>query len=185
VNARLAFAMAFVIAVAPTSADAKQPPKRHGSLSFASLPSCRAAALSLRFIGGQAAMGHDVLAFSLKNTSSSTCATSGYPRVLFFDKAGKPLATTPVPTTHDFFDAAPLQRLMVVPGAIVSFRLVATHDLTPAAGCAIAFGLQVILPNDAVSLRTSIANGVYECRRTTVSPLQTGDTAARWRAATR
>jgi hypothetical protein len=98
--------------------------------------------------------------------------------VQFLDKSGQALPSTPTHTTQDFFGSLPEQPLTVAPGATVSFRLGVTHGLTSPAGCTTAYGLQVIPPNDTAALRTAIANGgAYECRTTTVSPLQRGNSA--------
>ena len=176
-NARLAFAVALVLGAASTYAAAKQPSKRHSSLSFASLPSCSAGGLSLSFIGEQAAMGHGVLGFSLKNTSSSSCTTRGYPGVRVLDKADTPMPMIAAHATEDFLGSAPLRRLTVAPGATVSFRLVVTYGLTSTADCRTAYGLQMTPPRDSATLRTSITNGAHECPTTTVTPLQRGDSA--------
>ena len=141
--------------------------------------------MSLSFVGEQDGLGHGVLGFLLKNTSSTCCTTRGYPRVLFLDKASQPLSTIPVYTTKAFFGAAPLRWLTVAPRATVSFRLIVTHDVTSASDCMIAYGLRVIPPHHTAALRTSIRSGAYECQPTTVSPLQPGDTAAPWLSATR
>jgi hypothetical protein len=141
-------------------------------------PPCRAANFSLSYIGGQGATGHGELGFALHNTSATTCSTFGYPGVLFLDRNGKPLPTTPTHTTQDFFGSLPEAALTVAPGATVSFRLGVTHGISSSAGCTQAYALQVIPPNDTASLRTTISNGGgYECQTATVSPLQRGTSA--------
>lgn len=138
---------------------------------------CRAGGLALIFLGGQGATGHGELGFALRNTSSSPCRTFGYPGVQFLDQSGRALPTVPAHTTQDFFGSLPLRRLIVAPGSAVSFRLGVTHGAASTAGCATAYGLQVIPPDDTVSVRTSIPGGAYECQTTTVSPLQAGTSA--------
>ncbi len=138
---------------------------------------CRAAGLALSFLGQQGATGHGELGFALRNTSASTCATTGYPGVLFLARDGSPLPTLPARTTQDFFGVAPLRALQVTPGGVVSFRLGVTHGIASTAGCTTAYGLQVIPPNDTGTLRVSIPDGAYQCRGVTVSPLQAGDSA--------
>lgn len=115
----------------------------------------------------------------LGNTSSHTCGTVGYPGVLFLDKAGRPLPTLPDHTARDFVGPAPVAKLTVAPGTSVSFRLGVTHGVTSTTGCTTAYGLQVIPPNDTATLHTSITDGAYECQKTTVSPLQPGESAYR------
>lgn len=139
---------------------------------------CRAGDLALSFLGGQGATGHGELGFSLRNTSSQTCATYGYPGIQFLDQAGHALPTVPTHTTQDFFGSLPKQALTLAPGSAASFRLGVTHGVTSTAGCTTAYGLQVIPPNDTATLRTAIGNGgAYECRTATVSPVERGTTA--------
>ena len=141
-------------------------------------PICRAADLSLTYLGGQGATGHGELGFAMRNTSSQTCSTVGYPGIQFLDRAGSALPTIPRHTTQDFFGSIPKVELTVAPGATVSFRLGVTHGMTSTAGCTTAYGLQVIPPNDTATLRTTITNGgAYECRTATVSPLASGASA--------
>jgi hypothetical protein len=140
-------------------------------------PPCRAANLLLSFLGGQGATGHGELGFALRNTSAATCSTYGYPGVLFLDRAGHSLPTTPTHTRNDFFGSLPKAALTVAPGATVSFRLGVTHGISSTVGCTTAYGLQVIPPNDTATLRTTISNGAYECQTATVSPLQRGTSA--------
>jgi hypothetical protein len=138
---------------------------------------CRAADLSLSFLGQQGATGHGELGFKLHNTSARRCTTFGYPGILFLGKAGQSLPTVPMHTTHDFFGMAPLADVAVAPGASVSFRLGVTHGASSTVGCTTAYGLQVIPPNDTATLRVNIPDGAYECRTATVSPVRPGVSA--------
>jgi Protein of unknown function (DUF4232) len=140
---------------------------------------CRAAGLALTFLGGQGATGHGLLGFALRNTTDTTCSTIGYPGIQFLDRSGGHLETTPIHTTHDFFGPAPLRALIVAPGHTVSFRLGVTHGSGSTSGCTTAYGLRVIAPNDTDTLSVSMADGAYECRTATVSPLQPGTSAYR------
>jgi Protein of unknown function (DUF4232) len=133
--------------------------------------------LALSFLGGQGATGHGELGFVLRNTTAASCRTYGYPGVQFLDRSGTALPTDSTRTTHDFFGSTPVVALTVAPGASVSFRLGVTHGAASSTGCATAYGLQVIPPNDTVTLHVSIRQGAYECRTTTVSPLRPGNTA--------
>ena len=146
--------------------------------SPSSSPPCTAADLALSFLGGQGATGHGELGFELRNISSSTCHTYGYPGVLFLDRAGKPLPTDSTRTTQDFFGSVPEKKIDVAPGQGVSFRLGVTHGAASPVGCTTAYGLQVIPPDDTATLHVAIVNGgAYECRTATVSPLQQGTSA--------
>ncbi len=140
-------------------------------------PPCRASDLTLSFLGGQAATGHGLLGFELRNSGARTCRTYGYPGVLFLDHAGRALPTIPKHTTQDFFGAAPEVPLMLHPGESASFRLGVTHGAASTNGCTTAYGVQVIPPDDTATLRVSVANGAYECQMVTVSPLRPGATA--------
>ena len=146
--------------------------------SPSSSTACTAADLALSFLGGQGATGHGELGFELRNISSSTCHTYGYPGVLFLDRAGKALPTDSTRTTQDFFGSVPEKKLDVAPGQSVSFRLGVTHGAASPVGCTTAYGLQVIPPDDTATLHVAIVNGgAYECRTATVSPLQEGTSA--------
>jgi hypothetical protein len=138
---------------------------------------CRAANLSLSFLGQQGGMGHGEIGFSLRNTSAHGCRTYGYPGILFLDRHGGALPTIPHHTTNDFFGSTPAVALEIAPGRSASFRLDVGHGVATANGCATAYGLQAIPPNDTATLRTTIPNGSYECRDANVSPLRPGASA--------
>lgn len=138
---------------------------------------CRATELSASFLGGQAATGHGLLGFALRNTSSHTCVAFGYPGVQFLTRGGQPLPTVPTHTTEDFFGTLSSHPFALAAGATASFRLGVTHGAASTAGCDTAYALQIIPPNDTATLHVAIANGAYECRTTTVSPLQPGTSA--------
>jgi hypothetical protein len=141
---------------------------------------CRAAGLALSFLGQQGATGHGELGFALKNVSGHSCTTIGYPGILFLDKSGAALPTRPIRVIHDLAGSTPLHGLTVAPGATVSFRLFVTHfgPSGSSAGCATAYGLQVIPPNDTATLRVAIGDGgAGECQTATVTPLIRGTSA--------
>jgi hypothetical protein len=140
-------------------------------------PLCRAATLSLSFLGQQGATGHGELGFALRNTGSTSCHTFGYPGILFLGRTGQPLPTTPTHSTRTLFGVTPLAGLTVKPGASVSFRLEVTHGINSTVGCGTAYGLQAIPPNDTGTLRTTIPSGAYQCRTAVVSPVRPGTSA--------
>jgi len=140
-------------------------------------PPCIASMLSLSFLGQQGGMGHGEIGFQLRNTSSGSCRTYGWPGIQFLDQNGGALPTIPHHVTNDFFGATPAAPLVIAPGASASFRLDVGHGVATSNGCATAYALQVIPPNDTATLRTSIPNGSYECRDANVSPLRGGDSA--------
>lgn len=161
----------------PVSTSSSSTPTTPTTTTTSGLPPCRAANLSLSFLGQQGATGHGELGFAVRNISSGSCRTYGYPGILFLDRAGAPLPTVPTHTTHDFFGQAPATALVLAPGARASFRLGVTHGINSSAGCTTAYGLQVIPPNDTATLRTAIPGGAYECATATVSPLRPGQSA--------
>jgi hypothetical protein len=138
---------------------------------------CQAAGLALSFLGQQGATGHGELGFALRNTGSVGCSTLGYPGVQFLDRDGAALPTTPTHTTNDFFGHTTLHALTVAPGQNVSFRLGVTHGAGSSVGCATAYAVQVIAPNDTATLKTAIPGGATECATATVSPLLPGVSA--------
>ena len=138
---------------------------------------CRAGTLSLSFIGQQGAAGHGELGFALKNTGTTTCRTGGFPGILWLDKSGHGLPTTPKHVTSDLAGSVPVVSLNVAPGSTVSFRLFVTHGAVPGLPCTTASALQVIAPNDTGTLRVSIPDGAFECKDTSVSPLRPGTSA--------
>jgi hypothetical protein len=133
--------------------------------------------LSLSFHGQQGGMGHGEIGFVLRNAGSGSCHTYGYPGILFLDRGGHALPTTPHHTTQDFFGTSPATRLVIAPGDSASFRLDVGHGVATSNGCATAYGLQVIPPDDTATLRTTIPDGAYECRDANVSPLRAGQAA--------
>jgi Protein of unknown function (DUF4232) len=147
------------------------------SASASGGPPCRAAGLALSFLGQQGGLGHGEIGFVLKNTSGASCRTYGWPGILFLDQGGHPLPTIPHHTTNDFFGSSPAVPLVIAPGGSASFRLDVGHGVATSAGCATAYALQVIPPNDTATLRTAIPNGAYECKDANVSPLRAGTAA--------
>jgi Protein of unknown function (DUF4232) len=113
----------------------------------------------------------------MRNTTTASCHTFGYPGVLWLSSSGAPLPTISVRTTLDYFGHAPLVSINLPPGDVVSFRLGVTHGFAPGSKCTTAAALQVIPPNDTGTLRITIPQGAYECRTTTISPVQPGTSA--------
>ena len=140
-------------------------------------PPCRAASMSLSFLGQQGGMGHGEIGFVLKNTGTVPCRTYGWPGILFLGQSGNPLPTIPHHTTNDFFGSTPAMPLVIAPGGSASFRLDVGHGVATSNGCATAYALQVIPPNDTATLKTAIPNGAYECQDANVSPLRSGASA--------
>jgi hypothetical protein len=139
-------------------------------------PLCRAAGLALAFIGQQGAAGHGEVAFSLRNTGSTSCRTFGYPGVLFLDSAGRPLPTHATRTTSDFAGSLSERAIVLAPGERSSFRMTLSH--VSSSPCTTAAAIQVIPPDDTGSLRVSVEGGISECGgAATVSPLQPGTSA--------
>ncbi len=160
-----------------TSSPAASSPATTSTQSQAAVSQCVAADLSLSFLGGNGATGHVLLSFAMRNASSHSCRTGGYPGVLFLDGSGHALPTHPDHTTTDIAGHTTLRELTVAPGASVSFRL-GTSDIGSgggSAGCVRAAALQVIAPNDTATMRVGLHAGAFECEgKVTVSPVQAG-----------
>ena len=165
------------VADAPTSTTTTTPSTATSTTPTSGTPPCTASNLALSFVGQQGGMGHGEIGFALRNTGSTGCRTYGYPGILFLDQQGRPLPTIPHHTTRDFFGSTPATALVIAPGASASFRLDVGHGVATSAGCATAYGLQVIPPNDTATLRITIPGGAYECRDANVAPLRAGLTA--------
>ena len=83
----------------------------------------------------------------------------------------RPLTTDATRTTHDVLGATPATAIVIEPGALASFRIVASI-VGSGANCTTAYGLQAIAPDDTATIRTTINNGgMTECQKITVSPL--------------
>ena len=119
-----------------------------------------------------------MLELALRNTGTSPCHTYGYPGVEFLGKAGEKLPTVPTHTTSDLLGSSRLGAVSLAPGGDSSFRLVAATDSAHPSDCTTAYGLQVIAPDDTTPMHVTFPQGIYECARTTVSPLQPGTAAA-------
>ena len=138
---------------------------------------CRASQLELTYLGGLGATGHGDLGFALRNRSARACHTSGYPRVRFLDRSGRPLPTHVTRSTDDFFGHSPLRALSVAPGSSVSFRLDVSHGSGSPGRCPTAAALRVMPPGDTHAMIATITHGAYECGHLIVSPLQPGHSA--------
>ncbi|MGO9750671.1 MAG: DUF4232 domain-containing protein [Solirubrobacteraceae bacterium] len=142
--------------------------------SAASGPACTASDLMLASEGTNGAAGTIVAYFSLQNTSQQPCHTYGYPGVLFLTKSGAPLPTDATRRTHDALGYTPVSEIVLAPGKLASFRIVASL-VGSGAGCPTAYGLQAIAPDDTATMRTTINGGLFECKSVTVSPLALGN----------
>jgi hypothetical protein len=140
----------------------------------ASTPACTASRLALSYQGRNGALGSMALYFALRNTSSAACHTYGYPGVLFLDRSGGPLPTSAKRTTRDLIGPAPIASIVIDPGKLASFRIIATL-VGSGSGCRTAYGLQAIAPDDTATMRTSIPGGAFQCEQVTVTPLALGN----------
>ncbi len=138
---------------------------------------CRAAGLTLRFLGTQGATGHGELGFAIRNTGAGACRTFGYPGVQFLGASGALLPTRSQRTTDDFFGHLGVVEIVLASGGSASFRLGVTHGSASPAACTTARGLQVYPPDDTATLRTTIPGGATECGTATISPMRPGTAA--------
>ena len=160
-----------------TSSSATQSTSTTSSAPVVGVPHCRVPDLALSFLGQQGATGHGELGFGLRNVSGTSCRTFGFPGILFLTQTGASLPTVTVRTTLDYFGPTPLAGVVIPPGGTASFRIGVTHGISSPVGCTTAYGLQVIPPNDTLTMRVTIPQGAYECRRATVSPVRPGNSA--------
>jgi len=143
----------------------------------AAVPACTASKLALLYRGENGAAGTIALYFAMRNASTTACHTYGYPGVLFLSKAGAPLTTHAKRTTKDPLGVIPVSEIVIEPGKLAGFRVVANllGESGSGAGCGTAYGLQVIAPDDTAPIRTSIPGGVPWCGLGTVTPLKLGE----------
>jgi Protein of unknown function (DUF4232) len=140
------------------------------------LPECVAADLTPSFLGTNGAAGTIALGFALKNTSSSSCSTYGWPGVEFLDSSGTGLSTNYVRTSSDIFGSTPAKVIALASGQQASFRLIAS-DFAASSSCSNASALQIISPNDTATMSVPISGGVPACGKETLSPMMTGTSA--------
>ena len=140
------------------------------------MPACTASDLTPSFEGSNGAAGTIVLTFSLRNTGGGPCHTYGYPGVEFLDKSGAALPTRATRTSHDVLGSVPEAAIVIEPGMIASFRVVA-NDAIGGGGpptCTRPYGLQVIAPDDTAAMKVALPGTTYECQAVTVTPLELG-----------
>jgi len=137
---------------------------------------CTASDLTPSFLGSNGAAGTIVLGFALKNTSTSTCHTYGWPGVEFLSASGAALPTGTTRTTGDVVGSTPASVVTLAPGQEASFRMV-TSDMGPnGSACPTAAALQIYAPDDTVKMKVALS-GVSACGKGTVSPMLAGDGA--------
>lgn len=138
---------------------------------------CVAADLTPVSLGSNGAAGTIVYGFALKNSSSTTCHTYGWPGVSFLNASGQMLPTDVTRTTKDVIGTVEPTVINVAPGSEVSFRIVANDAYEGGALCKQAKFLQIYAPDDTVAMRVAISGGAEACGKATVTPLQPGDAA--------
>lgn len=134
---------------------------------------CTAHDLGLAFEGSNGAAGTIVIYLEVHNTGSTPCHTFGYPGVEFLAKDGTGLNTASTRTTHDVLGSVPETAIQLGPGQAASFRL-AVSTVGGQGSCVNAYGVQVIAPDDTATMSVAFPNGIFQCGRTTVSPLEPG-----------
>lgn len=140
---------------------------------------CTAADLTPAFLNSNGAAGHVVLAFTLKNTGSSSCHTYGFPGVEFLTRSGAPITTNATRTTTDFAGHLPESEVTISPGSQASFRMVTSDVASSQSACQTAWGLQIYAPDDTTPMKTTMPEGISVCNGTaTVSPLVAGTGAS-------
>jgi hypothetical protein len=136
---------------------------------------CAAAGLTPIVLGSNGAAGTVVYGFALRNTSSSTCRTYGWPGTQFLSSTGATVANPSIRTTHDAAGTVKPTAIKLSPGAEASFRVVVTDAVNGGAGCAPASFLQIYAPDDTVAMRVHVS--ATACPNSTVTPLEPGTKA--------
>ncbi len=140
---------------------------------------CTAADLTPSFLNSNGATGHVVIAFVLRNSSSSSCHSYGYPGVVFLSRSGAQIATDATRTTTDFAGHVPETAITLQPGQEASFRLVVSDVGSSQSACVTAHGLQIIAPDDTATMKATMPSGISVCNgKATVSPLAAGTSAS-------
>jgi hypothetical protein len=139
---------------------------------------CVAADLKPSFLGTNGAAGTIAVGFALRNSSSSSCTTYGWPGVQLLSSTDSALPTDATRTSSDMLGSTPATDITLKPGQQVSFRLIASDFASGStASCPNASDLQIIAPNDTASLTVAISGGIPACGRATLSPLMAGTSA--------
>ena len=137
---------------------------------------CSAADLTPVFLGSNGAAGTIVLGFALKNTSSTSCHTYGWPGVQFLSSRGSALRTGATRTTTDVAGSTPATAITLKPGEVASFRMTASDVPTGGGSCPTAAKLQIYAPDDTATMNVAVP-GIAACGKATLSPMMPGDTA--------
>lgn len=137
----------------------------------ADAPACTAAALRLISRDRNAATGHLILYFRLRNVSRRPCAMFGFPGVRFVDH-GRVVPIPVVWATADFFGATRTRRVTIRPGRVASFRVVVVTS-EPYSCDRTASAIQVYAANTTRALHVRLADRVPACNATVI-PVQPG-----------
>lgn len=160
----------------PTTSTAAASTGTTSTTALSGATACTAAQLSPSFLGSNGAAGHVLLGFALRNRSSSSCHTYGYPGVEFTTGAGAPITSGAQRTTDDFAGHEPELEITLAPGQRASFRLITSDVASNSGPCPSAAALRVIAPDDTATMRVTFPP-VLDCGKPTVSPLEP-DTSA-------
>ena len=137
---------------------------------------CRGAALSVRHVSDDAAMGgHDLIDYAFKNNSSSPCTLKGYPRYELLDRAGKvPRHGRAINSQHlpGNETKEPPQLITLAPGKEVGFRVYynnggAGHTGKP---CPLSRKVQIKAPGTIRSFE--LPEEIRSCRSVLVSAVR-------------
>lgn len=139
---------------------------------------CTANQLHPVMITSQGAAGTDFYVVGLKNISSQSCVTYGYPGVSFLNSAGSALPTSVTRTTSDMAGSVSARTLTVAVGAEVSFRVAVETAYKGGALCKSATTMRIYPPESTAALNLSLGGaGSQVCGEATVIPLQSGSSA--------
>lgn len=140
---------------------------------------CTAAQLHPVLLSGQGAAGTDIYVVALRNVSSSSCRTYGYPGVSFLNATGAALPTNVTRTTTDAAGNATASAITLTPGEEASFRVAVAVAYEGGEYCKTATTMQIYPPESTVALKLALSGGGSQvCGKATVIPLQSGSSAS-------
>jgi Protein of unknown function (DUF4232) len=138
-------------------------------------PPCQAQQLHIKVGRGNAATGHILAPYLLRNASGGPCTLRGFPRVVLLDHGGSAMSVAVKPRATDFFGHVPVATVAVQADGQASFHL-AFEDAINGGNCPTAKSMRVTLPNGGGRLALQFGDQLACPGGVTVSPF-TGGTA--------
>lgn len=123
-----------------------------GVATTSGLALCRAADLTGSLWGSSGAAGTRELTFALKNVSTASCQTDGYPGLLLLGSGGVQLPTDASRTGTLVFEKVAPGEVVLAPGATAWFNVGFSDVTTGGVPCSAATAVQIIPPDDVSHL---------------------------------